>query len=96
MDSITKKNVFIGQRKDFLNEKIDKRLGLELDNQGLRDEISALQSRLHNCRDENNSRDKRTAGLKQNQADEKKEQMRLTGTIDKAKKGQKLQTVGMK
>jgi len=90
MDSITNKNVLIGQRKDFMNEKIDKRLGLEMDNQGLRDEISALQKRLHDSRDENNSKDNRTAALKQNQADEKKEHMRLTGTIDKAKAGQKL------
>ena len=91
MDSITKKNAFIGQRKDHLNEKVDKRLGLELDNQGLRDEISALQTRLHKCRDENNSKDKRTSALKQSQTDEKKEHMRLTSTIEKAKHGQKLQ-----
>ena len=90
MDSITKKNAFIGQRKDLMNEKIDKRLGLELDNQGLRDEITALQSRLHDCRAENNSKDKRTAVLKQNQVEEKNEHSRLTGTIDKAKRGQKL------
>ena len=30
MDSITKKNVFIGQRKDNLNEKVDKRLDAQL------------------------------------------------------------------
>lgn len=91
MDSITNKNVLIGQRKDFMNEKIDKRLGLEMDNQGLRDEISALQKRLHDRRDENISKDNRTAALKHNQEDEKQEQKRLTGTIDKAKAGQKLQ-----
>jgi len=89
MDTITKKNEFIGKRKDLLNEKIAKRLGLEQDNQGLRDSIADLQRKLHTTRQDNLNRDKRYLNLTQDKTEAVTMHKQLNTRVNRAKSGQK-------
>ena len=70
MFTIDKKGVQKGEMEEDLGKRVDKRLGLEGDNEGLRGEISALRDNLHKKRDENNQRDARLGNLRGQLKDE--------------------------
>lgn len=63
---IDKKGVVEIKLREDLEQRMNKRLGLEGDNAGLRQEISALQGKLQNVRENNLNRDSRFGVIKDN------------------------------
>lgn len=90
MEVLGSKNVFIGKRKDQLQETVSKRLGLEQDNATLRDTIKDLQIKYQDVLKQNRDREARHGKCKKDFLDEMNNGKDLNNKVVKARKGAKV------